>query len=259
MRGAAKPDVVAPTDAGRSAAGLSCRCSTSQAAGAATDGRTTRRMGTAYGSRGERGRTGACRVRTKLSASSSLGTRRRLSRYDLRLFARARWVRVPQHLSRMASPARLRRAIPVIRADLSEAYFGEPCQALSVLHRRGAANGPAQHQPVQGRPATCLEIRLVPHAWHRRSRRNRCKLDPRSSIARFASQCPLPKAQPSFVTDLCSSSTGIPLRIVPIMRCQNRSGAPETRLGGPSSGSPTFCSACTRPSVLAPWWSVGTR
>jgi hypothetical protein len=167
MRGAAKPDVAAPTDAGRSAGGLSCRRSTSQAAGAATDGRTTRRMGAAYGSRGERGRAGARGVRTQLSASSNLGTRYRLSRHDLPLVASIRRVCSAQNLSRMAPPARFRGAIPAIRADFSESHLGEPGQALPVLHRRGATNGSAQHQPMQGRPTTCLEIGLVPHALHR--------------------------------------------------------------------------------------------
>lgn len=199
VREASGSSAVSLAHADRSAGILPCRRSVSQAAGATTDRRTTRRVGTDDSICGECSGTGAGGVCTQLSASSNLGARCRLNGRGSPIFAGACRVHAAKHLPGMAPTAPLRRAITAVQADLSATHFGEPRQALAVLHRRRAADGAAQYQPMQGRSTTCLEIWLVPHVRHGQTRA------PTMQVHGVHSQSPSPPAASSRGSqDLCN-------------------------------------------------------
>ena len=73
-----------------------------------------------------------------------------------------------QHLVPVPQRSGLGERISSVRSLDGEAVCGKARQAGAVLQTRRSPGVLAQRQPMEGRAATCLKIRLIPHSQHRR-------------------------------------------------------------------------------------------
>ncbi len=65
--------------------------------------------------------------------------------------------------ARMALGTGLREREATVRTELGEAHLRQAGESAAILQVRRTANSPAQHQSMQGRSATGLQVGFVPH------------------------------------------------------------------------------------------------